>query len=199
MHCSSNADAQTSSAFGHASTAAAIVSLLLWATTAMADSPGFLVKKADTVLVDGVHRLNARIAFRFSDEAIEAMDNGVGVIVSIESEVLKLSRVWDRAVGTVKARYLIQIHALSRQYRIKNLNTGETTSYRNLDDALAALGMVEDFPLLDDHVLADDAEYRVRLRAKLDIESLPTPLRLAAYFKSAWRLSSDWLTWPLQR
>jgi hypothetical protein len=199
MHCSSSADAQPSSAFGLASTTAAIASLFLWAAAAMADTPGFLVEKAGTVLVDGVHRLNARIAFRFSEEAIEAMENGVGVTVSVESEVLKLGRVWDRAVASVNARYLIQIHALSRQYRIKNLSTGETASFRNLEDALAALGTVEDFPLLDDHVLDEDAEYRVRLRANLEIESLPTPLRLAAYFKSAWRLSSDWLTWPLQR
>ena len=40
---------------------------------------------------------------------------------------------------------------------------------------------------------------RVRVRAVLEIESLPTPLRLAAYFNPAWRLSSDWLSWPLQR
>ena len=49
------------------------------------------------------------------------------------------------------------------------------------------------------HVLEPDEQYRVRLRASLERESLPTPLRLLAYFSSSWRLSSDWTTWPLQR
>jgi hypothetical protein len=61
------------------------------------------------------------------------------------------------------------------------------------------VGQIEGFPLLDDQVLEPDTDYRVRIRASLDIESLPTPLRLLAYFRSAWRLTSEWSTWPLQR
>ena len=36
-------------------------------------------------------------------------------------------------------------------------------------------------------------------RQYLEIESLPTPLRLLAYLKPSWRLASEWTTWPLER
>lgn len=199
MHCSSSADAPTASHWTHRVATAALTGALLCAALASAAEPGFAVHEAGTRLVDGVHRLHARVSFGFSEEAVEAMENGVAVTVAIESEVLELSRLWDRPVAQVRARYRIQVHALSGQYVVRNLSTGETVTYRNLDEMVAALGVVDDFPLLDDHVLDAQEDYRVRLRATLEIESLPTPLRLLAYFRSAWRLSSDWTTWPLER
>ena len=199
MHCSSSADALPPPVIGRAALSAAFTGLLLFAAAALADDSGFIIEEAQTSLVDGVHRLNARIALRFSPEAIEAMENGVGMTVAVQSEVLAIKPVLDRTVARVDARYRIQVHALSRQFTLRNLSTGEASSYRDLEEMSRALGDIQDFPLLDDHVLDADQRYRVRVRAVLEIESLPTPLRLAAYFKSAWRLSSDWLSWPLQR
>jgi hypothetical protein len=181
---------------------AALLSLLAIMSIAASRAgaePGFTILNAATRLVDGVHRLDASIGFNFSADAIEAMDNGVAVTISVEMEVLELGALWDRDVASVHARYRIQVHALSRQYLVRNLSTGETQTYHRFEDMADGLGRIEGFPLLDDHVLEKDADYRVRLRASLDIESLPTPLRLLAYFKSAWRLSSEWSTWPLQR
>jgi len=39
----------------------------------------------------------------------------------------------------------------------------------------------------------------VRLRCSLDIESLPTPVRLLAYVSSAWDMDNEWYQWPLVR
>jgi hypothetical protein len=164
-----------------------------------ASAAGFQVRSAETRLVDGVHLLDARIDFDFSDEATEAMRSGVALTVSVEMQVLRLSPVWDRRVAGVTARYRIQAHALSRQYLVRNLSTGETTTYRSFDEMVDRIGRIDEFPLLDDHVLVEDADYRARIRASLDLESLPTPLRLLAYFKPSWRLSSEWTSWPLQR
>jgi len=176
--------------------------LLLMALVAGLDAavkPGFKVRSASTRLVEGVHRVDARIDFDFSDEALEAMENGVAITVALQMQVLELRRVWDEEVAEVSARYRIQAHALSRQYLVKNLSTGEASTYRDFDEMRQAIGSLRDFPLLDDHVLEARQEYRVRLRATLDIESLPTPLRLLAWFKPAWRLSSGWVTWALER
>ena len=177
----------------------AVFMLFLAVSWARAASPGFHIQHATTRLVDGVHLLYARIVFDFSDDVVEAMENGVAITVAIESEVLRMARGWDRTVGRVQARYRIQVHSLSRQYVVRNLSTGETTTYPDLAEMTDALGNIKNFPLLDDHVLEDGQAYRVRLRAYLEIESLPTPLRLLAYLKSSWRLASDWTTWRLQR
>jgi len=201
MHCSSSADPLSAQALPRRIVVAAATGIALCVAllSVHAAAPGFFVTQANTRLVDGVHRLRARITFEFSDEALEAMENGVAITVAVETEVLRLSRLWDRPVGRVQARYRIQVHSLSHQFLVKNLSTGETTTYRNLLEMTAALGAIDDFPLLDDHILDDQERYRVRLRAYLEIESLPTPLRLLAYFKPSWRLASDWTTWPLER
>lgn len=181
---------------------AALLSLLAIMSIAVAKpgvEPGFTIRSAATRLVDGVHRLDAIIGFNFSAEAVEAMHNGVAVTVSVDMEVLELGRLWDQGVAAVQARYRIQVHALSRQYLVRNMSTGQTSTHASFEEMVDGLGRIAGFPLLDDQVLEKDAAYRVRIRARLDIESLPTPLRLLAYFRSAWRLSSEWSTWPLER
>jgi hypothetical protein len=173
----------------------ALLGSAVW-TSASAD---FRVLQAGSSLAEGVHRVDARIDFRFSDDAIEAMDNGVAVTVSVRMQVLRLRPLLDETVAQVRARYRIQLHSLSRSFVVANLSTDETQTYQNFDSMIAALGQLSDFPLLDDEVLDDDENYRVRLRATLDIESLPAPMRPLAYLSSSWRLSSDWVSWPLRR
>ncbi len=202
MHCSPSADGRVRTGRAHRAAIALLVGLL--ACNALAadpheSEPGFTVRSANTRLVNGVHRVRASIAFNFSEEAVDAMQNGVAVTVAVEMQVLQVGRLLDRKVASVAARYRIQVHALSHQFFAKNLSTGETATYRSIEEMSEQLGTIDDFPLLDDHVLHDDESYRVRIRATLDIDSLPTPLRLLAYFRSSWRLTSDWTSWPLQR
>jgi hypothetical protein len=40
--------------------------------------------------------------------------------------------------------------------------------------------------------------YQLRLRADLEIESLPLPLQPLAYLGRGWRLTSGWTQWPLR-
>jgi hypothetical protein len=53
--------------------------------------------------------------------------------------------------------------------------------------------------LLTDQALESELNYEIRLRGSLDIESLPTPVRLIAYVSSAWDMMSKWYSWPLVR
>lgn len=202
MHCSPSADARDLPAATIRAVAATLLGVLAMVSFAQSDpapGPGFTILSASTRLIEGVHRLDANIDFAFSADAIEAMHNGVAVTVSVDMEVLEPGTLWDRGVASVQARYRIQVHALSRKYLVRNQSTGETSTYRSFEEMTGGLGRIEGFPLLDDQVLDKGAQYSVRMRARLDIESLPTPLRLLAYFRSAWRLSSEWVRWPLQR
>jgi len=161
--------------------------------------PGFRVLEAHSTLREGVHRVDAKIDFRFSDEAIEAMENGVAITVSIQMQVRRVRALIDETVAEVRARYRIQTHSLSRRYVVTNLSTDESKTFHTYQAMLGSLGDVENFPLLDDRVLEHGQRYLVRVRATLDIESLPAPMRPLAYLSSSWRLSSDWSTWRLQR
>ena len=160
---------------------------------------GFTVREAHTRLLDGVYQLYGQIDHVLSPPVQEALENGLPLTIEIQVEVLRdYWGVWDHAVASLSQRYQIQYHALSRQYLVKNLNSGAQRTHSSEASALAALGAISELPILDQRLLATDEYYSARVRSRLDIEALPTPLRLTAYLDKRWRQSSDWYTWPLQ-
>lgn len=162
-----------------------------WAT-------GFTVVKADTRLEGNVHRLDARIDYDLSETVIDALDNGVPLTLQLQMEVWrKRDWLWDEVVASIQQRFRLEYHALARQYLVTNLNNGELRSFSSRQSAIDHLGRLDDFPLLDNSLLDPTGSYYGRLRTRLDIESLPAPLRPVAYLSADWRLTSDWYAWPL--
>jgi hypothetical protein len=106
---------------------------------------------------------------------------------------------WDKEVAALQAKLRIETRPLSKTYLVRNLNSGETRVFGSFGELLEGLGRIRDFPLLDEHLLGSEGDYYLRLRALLDIESLPSPMRPWAYLSSLWRLESDWYEWPLER
>ncbi|HEB57374.1 MAG TPA: DUF4390 domain-containing protein [Gammaproteobacteria bacterium] len=157
----------------------------------------FVIKSLETNLRDGVYSFSTRIEYGFSDEALAALKNGVPLIILLNIEVEQERWYWNKNIAKLEQGYLLIYHALSRKFIIHNLNSGTQTDYSSLDDALHALGHIENLPLIDAKLLHPDARYLLRLRSELDIESLPAPMRPLAYISSDWRLQSDWYTWPL--
>lgn len=169
------------------------------ATGSAEEDQFFKVRKAETALVDDVFRLNANIDFHLSKEAKEALQSGVPLVLEIQIQVLRERPwVWNALVAKLTQRYRVHYHALSQRYLVKNLNTGVQSSYRTLDGVLLVIGTLKDFPMLDKHILESAQSYIGKLRADLDIEALPTPIRLWAYSSPKWRLGSGWYEWQLQ-
>ena len=169
---------------------------LLW--TIGVHAAGFEVTSATTRLEAGVYRLNAQIEYRFSTAALEALQNGVPLTISIEMEVRRRrSWLWDETVYALTQRFQLEYHALSRQYLVNNLNSGERRAFPSQTAALGFMGRIQDFPLLDRSLLTEQERYEGALRVRLDLEALPAPLRLLAYLSDDWRLASEWRTWPL--
>lgn len=162
-----------------------------WAT-------GFTIVSAATRLEGNVLRLNARINYDLSETVIDALDNGVPLTIQVQMEVWrKRDWLWDETIASIQQRFRLEYHALARQYLVTNLNNGELRSFPSRPSAIDHLGRLYDFPLLDHGLLDPAARYYGRLRARLDIESLPAPLRPVAYLSADWRLTSDWYAWPL--
>ena len=159
---------------------------------------GFIVKDASARLSGGVYRLSAAIEYHFSPAVQEALENGVPLTIEIQIEVRRDRWYWlDEEVATLNQYYLLQFHALSRQYLLTGLNSGEQRGFYSLQGALSEMGTLSDIPILDSKLLRADTDYQVRLRAQLDIESLPAPLRPVAYLSEEWRLVSEWYSWSL--
>lgn len=158
----------------------------------------FAVHDAKTVLVGEIYQLEAKLEYRFSEAVLAALDNGVSLTLVLDIEVYSPSRyLWDDVIATLEQRYQIQYHALSEQYLLRHLNSGSQFVYSSLDSALATLGEIERVPILDAHLLQEKEHYKVRVRSRLDLDSLPVPLQMKAYVSSDWWLSSGWYSWDL--
>lgn len=174
--------------------------VLLWGLLGAAGAwaSGFEVIGASTKLEGGVYRLNARIEYHFSGPALEALQNGVPLTVELEMEVRRRRPwLWDETVYALTQRFRLEYHALSRQYLVNNLNSGERRGFSSRAAALQFMGQITDFPFLDKGLLTPGERYEGALRAWLDIESLPAPLRLFAHLSDDWRLTSEWYAWSL--
>jgi len=158
----------------------------------------FTVHDAKTELVDDVYRLDANLDLQLTPQALKALDNGITLTIVLDIEVYTPSRyLWDDVLATLEQRYEIQYHALADQYLLHSLNSGSQFVYPNLDAVLFALGKIQKLPILDAHLLQPGEHYKVRVRSRLDLGSLPAPMQLKAYVSSEWWLSSGWYSWDL--
>ena len=178
-------------------TISACLLLILLPLKSLDASEAFIIKSIETHLEEGVYLLDARIEYKFSQEALSALKNGVPLIILMNIEVSEERWYWNKTIASLEQGYLLIYHALSKKFIIHNLNSGTQTDYSSLASALYALGHLKKLPLIDEKLLKPNERYQIQLRTQLDIESLPAPMRPLAYISSEWRLQSDWYTWPL--
>jgi len=161
--------------------------------------PGFYVRYAETELREEVYYLSAEAELHLTAAVIEALESGVVLPIELEIEVLRpRGWMWDETVYSLRQRYRVKFHALTGQYLVTNLNSRVQNAYRLRRAALEAVGSIDDLPMLDRTALQVGQRYEARLRARLAVEDLPSPLRVWAYISSDWDLVSDWYRWPLQ-
>ena len=165
-----------------------------------APDPGyFAVYDAALELDAGVYYLNADIEYRLSSEAREALLSGVPLRFRLEVEFLHPRRLWfDGEEASLRQLYELEYHSLSERYLVETANSGVQESFSSLLAALSFLGRVDHLPLIDAAVLDPEREYDLRLRAVLDVDQFPGPLRLLAFWRRDWSLASDWFRWRLQ-
>ena len=161
-------------------------------------SPGFVVERAALRTVGGLYVADARIECKFSDDSLEAMRNGVPLTVIVEIEVRrKRGQWWDETLAASELGYRLETNVLTGRYRIRNLHDGQMRNFRSLDEMIEALGYLESIPVIVRNRLSADGRYAARIRARLDIEALPSPLRPIAYLSPDWRLNSGWFEWRI--
>jgi hypothetical protein len=178
-----------------------LVALLLPAASQAQDSrKGRIeVRSAYTVREDNVYFLIARIDYRLSREAQEALANGVALNIELQINLTRTRRLmWDAGVASLRQRYQLSFHALTERYVVLNLNSGESASYQELATALAALGAVDRLPLIDTALLDEDDRYEIAMRSVLDIKELPASVRLLSLVWGNWRMASEWYSWRLR-
>lgn len=156
------------------------------------------VISAESRLEGGVYRLDAGIRVRLSRPVLEALHSGVPITLVYRVRLLRpRAYLWDEVSAEVHQRWRLEHHALSDRFVLTNLNTSAAQAFGTLEDALAELGDLRDFPVIDSKLLPADGAPVAELQAWLDTDVLPTPLRLQAIFDARWRLASDPYRWAL--
>ena len=160
----------------------------------------FTIEMVETKLKEGQYLMDARIDYRLSETALEALDNGVPLTLDLQVKLVQVgSWVWEDELVDSHIRHTIRYHSLTETYQLFEHSTQQTTSFVTRDALLSVLGEISDFKLIEAERLQPGEEYQLRVNAELDIESLPLPLRPMAYLQSAWKLSSGWSRWPLKQ
>lgn len=173
------------------------LSLGLFVGAAAAD---FTVTSAQARLTDGGLRVEANLDLNLTDAAREAVNKGIPLDVAIELRLYEHRRIWwDPEVASWELHRRIFYHALSKRYIVSmpDEDDSRSESFESLDEAMNYMGRIEDYFFAFTNKVDEGRDYRVWLRASLDIESLPAPLRPVAYTSSAWRLQTGWKRWKI--
>ncbi len=160
----------------------------------------FEVRSATTETIDGVVTLDARLQLVLSSEALRALEAGVPLTIEMQLELLRQRRFnFDAVDAELTVRFELEYRPLSQRYILRNLNSGNQESFATLYSALNTLGRVQNLPIVDEALLAPGKRYRGRLRALLNTQQYPAPLRIVFFWRNQWQLKSEWFEWQLER
>jgi hypothetical protein len=169
------------------------------------------IKQVQVDLHDHYYQLSADIDYQLTNQAKEALENGVPLFWNLHIKVLQQRDYWwAKKLLDIKVRYRLQYHALLNMYRVvivpadNPLLSSEpmrTTSYNfsTLSAALDLMASLHKLPLLAAEIIKADKQYVIEMKADFDRGALPLPLQSIAYVNPQWYLSSDWTLWALKK
>ena len=156
----------------------------------------FEIRSAYVEPAEGVYQLNATLVFDIPEGARRVLREGVPLNLDLEIIVQRMRRYWfDDKVAALEQHYELVYHALSERFLVRNLNSGEQSSYATLDAALDSLRVIGNLPILDQALVDDDTRHEISLRAHLDLKTMPDALRFILFWSRDWRQDSEWYTW----
>ncbi|MBD3810889.1 MAG: DUF4390 domain-containing protein [Betaproteobacteria bacterium] len=124
----------------------------------------------------------------------DALSRGINLYFLLELELSRPRNWWfDEDIADPVRKMRIYYHLLLRRYVVE---TGYTTrTAATLSEALAMLGRVDAWQVLERGALKTGQRYDARLRLRLDTSQLPKPLSIGAVGGDRWELVTPWYDW----
>lgn len=124
----------------------------------------------------------------------DALSRGINLYFLLELEVTRPRNWWfDEDIAEPVRKMRIYYHLLLRRYVVETGYTTRTTA--TLSEALATLGRVDGWQVLEQGALKAGQRYDARLRLRLDTSQLPKPLSIGAVGGDRWELATPWYDW----
>ena len=170
----------------------------LLACAALAADARFEIRNAFAEPVDGVWQLNANLDLGLSEAAVEAVQEGIPLTLVLEIEVSRERRFLpDAGVADLEQRWRVTFDALSERYVVTNRNSGAQTTFATLEEAVAALAVIRNLPMIDADLLESGRRHEVSLRATIEIGGLPDAVKVLIFWRD-WSRSTEWYTWSIR-
>jgi Domain of unknown function (DUF4390) len=127
----------------------------------------------------------------------DALSRGINLYFLLELELSRPRNWWfDEDIVDSVRKMRIYYHLLLRRYVVE---TGYTTrTAATLSEALAMLGRVDAWQVLEQGALKSGQHYDARLRLRLDTSQLPKPLSIGAVGGDRWELVTPWYEWSFE-
>jgi len=158
------------------------------------------IKHAGGEFVEENYLVSANFKYHLGEEIQEALDHGIALQIDIHLYAKEQRMwIWDTTIKSSTISFRLEHHPLSGHYQVTNLENYHRKHFQNLQSALDYIGLIKNYTLFKRSELQTDKKYLVRIRAQLNIQNLPAPLRLLAYVSSQWSLSCPWHEWIIQQ
>lgn len=159
----------------------------------------FEIRSAYVERTSGVYQLSATIDFSVPEGARAAIRDGAPLTLHLDIVVHRQRSYWlDETVATLDQNYELAFHALTERYLVRNLNSGEQSSYATIDAALDQLRVISGLPILDQALVRPNSRHEISIRASLDVRTMPDTLRFILFWADDWRQRTEWYTWSPQ-
>lgn len=159
----------------------------------------FVIRDASSKLIGDVFVISADIDYQFSEVALEALENGVPLLVDVHVQVRRQGAwIWEKDIVDRHFQKQIRYLPLSSTYEVITQSGVKKTQFISRQAALSALGVIDEYPVVKASELDQGQTYEMEIKTVLDIEALPVPLRPKAYMSPDWKLSSEWSQWLLK-
>jgi hypothetical protein len=145
----------------------------------------------------GVIQLYARVEYPLNPAIKEALQDGVTLTFDVEARVDRVRHLWfDSNVVDLTLRRELAYHVITDRFVVRDVRSGDQQSFDTLQDALAYLGKVDNWPILVEPQL-DGGRYIISVRAGVRRGKLPASLRALLFWTDDWQRVSKWYSWSL--
>jgi hypothetical protein len=156
-----------------------------------------VVKHADIRATPQGYVLDADIDIVLNPTLEDALSRGINLYFLVELELTRPRNWWlDEDIAEPVRRERIYYHLLLRRYVVETGYTTQTAA--SLSEALALLGQVYGWQVLERGALKTGKPYEARLRLRLDTDQLPRPLSIGAVTSDQWELVTPWHEWSFK-
>ena len=145
--------------------------------------------------------LSAVVPVQLPPSVEDALLSGIAMHFVAEAQILRHRWYWSDKVLVRAMRYMrLSYQPLTRRWRVaqapepiapSGLGIALAQNYDTLQDALAAMGRISRWRIVQASELEEDTPYTLRLQYRLDTSQLPRPLQWGAVGGINWNLQLE--------